>query len=119
MPKITPFSFLMSLSLIFTSVNIIQAKEINPTITNAQSSTLNSFDFKVSPNPAKNYIKINFNDKITANISILDGVGNEVLFEKINNESSKEISLHNLNSGIYFISVKIDDKTVIKRLIKY
>jgi len=120
MLKITPLSLLMYFSLLIASYTTILAKETTPLTTiGTYNYQLNSFDFKVSPNPAKNIIKVHFNDNITSDIFIFDGVGNKVLSERINNESTKEISLLSLNSGIYFISIKINDKTVIKRLIKY
>jgi len=117
MLKTTPLSFLISLLLIFSCLVSVQANEISPLTNNTY--TLNSFDFKVSPNPAENVIRVKFDTNITSDLFIYDGVGNKVLSETINNESSKEISLHDLKSGIYFVSVKVNDKTVIKRLIKY
>ena len=78
-----------------------------------------TFDFHISPNPANNEISIKFNEEIKASLSVYDGIGNQVIASSIKNESNKTIALNNLSSGIYFIRVKTDTKTIIKRFIKY
>lgn len=119
MPKITQLSFLLSFCLFFLiSTNDINANNNHFSIDTFEP-TLKVFDFNISPNPAKNFINILFTENVTGILLIHDGLGNQVLEQEVNNETSKNISLQELNSGIYFISVKTNTKTIIKRLIKY
>lgn len=120
MPKITLYSFLLSCSLVFLiSTSSIQATDYNHFSNNTFEPSFKVFDFNVSPNPAKEYIVVKFTQNVNGTLLIHDGLGNQVMEQEVNNEKNKNISLQNLNSGIYFISVKTNAKTVIKRLIKY
>lgn len=119
MPKIITLLPLI-VSCLFTihaSNSNMQANFIDEIINYTPSSSL--FDFNISPNPAKDNIKIEFSENISGIIFIHDNLGNQVLELGINSSSNQDISLANISSGIYFISVKTNTKTVIKRLIKY
>ena len=105
--------------ILFSYNNNIQATPTNYTTSNYFTPLSTAFDFKILPNPAQDFIKVNFKSNVSALLFIHDGLGNEVLSEVINNESDKEISLQNLSSGIYFVSIKINNETSIKRLVKY
>ena len=95
-------------------VNTIYNNQINSSETN-----LKLFDFNISPNPAKGNINIEFTKNMSGIIRIHDNLGNQVLEVDINDTLNQNISLEELNSGIYFVSVKTTEKTIIKRLIKY
>lgn len=119
MPKI--FSPLLLIACCFFAINFnnIHAKtKFNNTIVEFRPSSA-SFDFNISPNPAKDNINIEFTRNVSGVIFIHDSLGNQVFKLTINGTVNQNISLENLNNGIYFISVKTNAKTVIKRLIKY
>ena len=105
--------------LILTSINNANANNVPQHSTSLVETDIKLFDFNVSPNPAKEVINIEFTKNITGIVYIHDGIGNQVLEQEVNNELNKKISLRELNSGIYFISVKTNAKTMIKRFIKY
>ena len=72
------------------------------------------------PNPFENYFTISLiNSTNTADVSfvIFDLTG-KTIFENDKNTDSTLVNLEHLESGVYFIKLKIDDKTLVKRLIK-
>jgi hypothetical protein len=74
------------------------------------------FDIKIYPNPTNKIIFIEANELIE-NIQIFD-INEKLVLNKNNNSSKKEINTSNLTQAIYFISIKIKDKTIIKKFIK-
>lgn len=69
----------------------------------------------VFPNPANNSIQIeNINSNF--NITIYDVFGNLVLRKKYSSEN-KTINLEAISNGIYYISIKTDEKIYTKKLI--
>lgn len=120
MLKTTYLTLLTSCCLfLLTSINSVNANNVPQQSINLVETDIKLFDFNVSPNPAKEIINVEFTQNTTGTLFIYDGLGNQVLEKEVNNELNKKISLHELNSGIYFISVKTNAKTVIKRFIKY
>lgn len=115
-----PFLFISYCLFFLIISNQIQAINRSYISINTFQIDRKPFNFTFSPNPSQEYINIEFTENVTGILYIHDGmIGNPVLQQEINNEKSKSISLQNLKSGIYFISVKTNSNTVIKRLIKY
>ncbi|MFH2141076.1 MAG: T9SS type A sorting domain-containing protein [Bacteroidota bacterium] len=89
-------------------------KELNP--------SESSYDLSIYPNPASNYVNIDLADltKKEVMIFIYDIKGN-LIFQELksanNNEEIKTLDIRNLATGIYFISIKSLNNTVIKKLI--
>ncbi|WP_189358332.1 T9SS type A sorting domain-containing protein [Algibacter mikhailovii] len=80
----------------------------------ASTQSNNLLEFNVYPNPAKDYITVN--SEINNTIKIISSLGLEV--KTINKASkSQEISVADLTSGLYFVSVSSDNGTGIKKLI--
>jgi len=75
-------------------------------------------EFKIYPNPAKTFIKINFEEDYTTDfkIRIFDLLGKEHTI-KIEEEETRliYIGLDNFSSGFYFVEVVFPDK---RRLVK-
>ncbi len=73
---------------------------------------------KIYPNPAKDYLYINFEDKVSDDVRIMvsDIFGRTVKLVKNTNNSIKKIDLSNINNGIYIISI-IDSKEIISKKI--
>ncbi|MEJ6792947.1 MAG: family 16 glycosylhydrolase [Lacinutrix sp.] len=69
--------------------------------------------FKVSPNPASDYITISSEEKIDC-IALFDALGNEVF--KLY-ENSKQIDVSFLDSGMYFLKINSGKRIVTKKII--
>lgn len=63
-----------------------------------------AFDFWVYPNSSTNEIVLQISQKIDATISIIDAMGHQVLFERLNGRNAR-FNINHLSSGLYFISV--------------
>ncbi len=91
--------------------------------TNSNSENY-QFDMKVFPNPVIDYLSLSVTvDKITnASIIIYDEIGRVV--SKDNHKklyvgiSDIQLDVNYLNSGIYFVSLTIDNQTITKQVIK-
>ncbi len=76
-------------------------------------------DFTVTPNPASTAITLQSNrDLQNADISIINLLGETILSQTTNNNSSAEIDVSGLNNGIYFIIIKSDNKFITQKFIK-
>ncbi len=76
----------------------------------------NTIAFKISPNPASNFINISIADKIIDELKIVDINGKTVLI-KNKLESNGQIDISKFDAGVYFISVKIANKTGIQKIL--
>ena len=74
-----------------------------------------TIDFTMYPNPASNYIII---QKSTSKASAYKVMNQNGQIVRSGTVSGKEISLEQLPTGIYFVSILTDNKTAIKRFIK-
>lgn len=87
------------------------------TVTSIQNNTESNSEVSIYPNPFKDLITIKNNNTSQKEIEIYS-----ILGQKINAYSSKEktieINTSELLSGIYFVKVKWDDKSVLQKLIK-
>jgi hypothetical protein len=66
------------------------------------------------PNPAKDYINIQYKDIMTVNI--YNSQGNLVLTNKFNYKNNVNIDLSKLESSIYIMEIITKDKTISKRI---
>jgi len=69
---------------------------------------------KIFPNPASSYLQIESKGLEISKVTIIDLQGKEILV-KVNNLD--RINISNLSKGIYFIKLKISNKTITKKLI--
>jgi subtilisin family serine protease len=75
-------------------------------------------DYLIYPNPASNNFTIQFNDnKSKGKVEIFNLLGENLKSFSFNNQSSLVINREKLASGIYFIQIKTQDSTIIKRVI--
>ncbi|MDD3741717.1 MAG: T9SS type A sorting domain-containing protein [Bacteroidales bacterium] len=86
-------------------------------------SEINIPDLNIFPNPADEYIELKFDDNFhnVDQINILDATGKFICEIDISNYNSKNTIRHDikqLNEGIYYISIKNDNKTDLHRFIK-
>jgi hypothetical protein len=77
---------------------------------------LNEF-VKLSPNPADNFLNINFLNKVNSiiNLSVYDSNGRIVKTNKLTNNTSLDIS--NINSGIYLLRLDDGDSVYFQRVV--
>lgn len=77
-------------------------------------------DFALYPNPAKSLITISstINGTVKINYEIVDVLG-KVILQNENNSSDKFIiNIHDLNSGIYFLRLHVNNSFVVKKFVK-
>lgn len=79
----------------------------------------NLIQFNIKPNPANDFINIDFNDvKQDITISIFTIYGSKLLENEYSNKKEINLYISKLEKGIYFVSVNIKGKTSIKKFIK-
>lgn len=73
--------------------------------------------FSIYPNPAKNNLTLNIsNDLLGASFSITDLLG-KVIYASVLDGNNNLIDITNFNSGIYFITMKKNDKKLAQKFI--
>ena len=72
--------------------------------------------FTIFPNPATNFVKILNIKEFDVSVSDISG---KIIIEKFNCFDGIILPLINLSKGIYFINIKTENETVIKKIIKY
>jgi hypothetical protein len=73
-----------------------------------------NFDFTISPNPTESRLNVSFSSE-NATYEIMNYLGQEVKKGKLNQDG---IDVNDLNSGIYFLKVNSNQKSVSKKFIK-
>ncbi|WP_034042162.1 glycosyl hydrolase family 28-related protein [Wocania ichthyoenteri] len=69
------------------------------------------------PNPTKNYLNITSKVNTIDSISVVDLLGKKV-FHKLVNDKSATANLNNVNSGLYLVTVYINNRSRIFKIIK-
>jgi hypothetical protein len=69
------------------------------------------------PNPAKELLNFNFKEIDDYIIDIVDLTGKTLLSDQTNS-TTHQLSLNSLSPGIYFVSIKSESKSVVKRIVK-
>ena len=81
--------------------------------------TLGNIKFGFKPNPASNFINIYTDSKITADIRIMD-LNSRLIREYFDVELNYifEFDVSDLIPGVYFILIKNNEETIVKKFIK-
>ncbi len=75
-------------------------------------------ELSIYPNPSAGNFNVSFNNTIEKGfVKILNILGETILTEDINHESSKEIKLNNISRGIYFVNVFDGERNFSKRIV--
>lgn len=77
----------------------------------------NGASFSILPNPASDFVKINFNNEQTGIITIKNILGQDIYKEKINKTSNAVVPVYNLDNGIYIIEFSSNNTYFSKKLI--
>lgn len=74
------------------------------------------YDLNLYPNPATNYVQVTANQigKKTISVKTIDG---REVFNKVSTDNLMNIDTSNLAVGIYFVTIKTNGKTEVKKLI--
>ena len=94
--------------------------EIDATFTNytLSNSDIEKIDITVYPNPVNDLLTISSPNNEILSISVFTINGKEIQsFEKMN-QNRNEISLINLDSGVYFLEIRTDVGRVTKKVVK-
>ncbi|MDN5205105.1 T9SS type A sorting domain-containing protein [Fulvivirgaceae bacterium BMA10] len=78
-------------------------------------------DYKIYPNPVKDYVKIKFtnNSSQTLTIQLTDVLGRTVHTNRYDQyEFDEEIDMGSLNEGVYLMHFVLEDKRVTERILK-
>lgn len=68
------------------------------------------------PNPAKNQINIEYPESLNIqNLKIVNILGQDVYVASVNNDSSIQLDVSSLTSGIYYIHVNTQEGTIIRK----
>ncbi|MBC7695057.1 MAG: T9SS type A sorting domain-containing protein [Burkholderiales bacterium] len=94
--------------------NCLQAIDVGIT------EILNKNDFAVYPNPAKSVITISSNiiGNTKINYEVVDVLGKVILMNDNHNANNFNININDLNSGIYFLRLQINNSVVVKKFVK-
>lgn len=87
--------------------------------TSAGVSPIEKTKFVIYPNPAQNFISIKFENQISsAELSIINLLGEIVLSSKISNINTARIDVASLTSGIYFFQIRAGNEFQQMKIIK-
>jgi hypothetical protein len=77
----------------------------------------NGASFSILPNPASDFVKINFNNEQTGIITIKNILGQDIYKEKINKTANAVVPVYNLDNGIYIIEFSSNNTYFSKKLV--
>ncbi len=102
-----------------TWVNFFRIHNYYTSFVGIKENAVQHSDVTINPNPTTNSIVIsNTNNVLFNEVSVSDITGKVVLSEKVIPTTSITLNITLLNSGIYFISLKGNDFTSYKKIIK-
>ena len=83
------------------------------------NESFEKLDFSLYPNPSEDYIEIQLNNEFTNNVSLelYNQIGLICKIEKLFSSKTR-IETEDLSSGIYFVKIKTENETIVKKLIK-
>ena len=76
-----------------------------------------SSEINIFPNPNNGQFTVQVPENKLYDIAVYNVLGENVLDERQINSSQKTIELHNVKSGVYFVHLSIDNKTISRKII--
>lgn len=77
---------------------------------------LEKYRLELYPNPVYDFFNIKFNQTISS-VTVINLMGQLVLTKKIDNQQTK-LDLTSLDKGIYFVQIQVNEKLIIRKLVK-
>jgi Secretion system C-terminal sorting domain len=73
---------------------------------------------EILPNPVNNFLKIKCNEPIQS--CSMSDISGKIVLQQLNNEKSQQmiVSLCSVPNGVYFLSVRINDRVVVRKIVK-
>lgn len=96
---------------------IVDNITIDKTISTAINDVKNDDDLIIYPNPASDYITIDYKEENPASLKIYDTTGKLVL-SKENMKAQEQVDIQALSNGIHIIELMSEDKVYISKLVK-
>lgn len=78
-----------------------------------------TMDVQIYPNPASEKINITLNKSIDAEVSVCNLAGKALIRYTLKGKSNFDLSISNLESGVYFIKILSKEGLIIEKLIKH
>jgi len=94
---------------------------VPPPILGTKEIILNSQDINLFPNPATNQLTIHtssFHANEAVTVSVMNVLGEVTQEEKLKWSGDESLNIENLSSGIYFLQMKWEGGSVVKKFIK-
>ena len=83
-------------------------------------NNIESQNFKIYPNPARDFVNIEIQDNENKNTLVeIVNVNGQVIYSETINNNTKTINLSDYSSGIYHVRINTSVKRIIKKLIIY
>ncbi len=93
----------------------ISGKEVTYTV---NVDEINTIDVTIYPNPAKDFVILSTVNSQQSTVKIYNAIG--MLMDEIEIDSEElEINLSDYNPGVYFVNIKSENGTVVKKIVKY
>ena len=103
----------------YTNSNIILTQGFHQGVLNVTTSVEN-FDIKtkIYPNPTTNFLIIELEENVNAELLVYDINGKIVIKDKLNDEQKKQLDFSFLNQGNYLLHINIADKQSVYQINK-
>jgi hypothetical protein len=89
---------------------------LNSNISAGVFNDTQNYEITVYPNPAKNELKISFNQKPNSKVRIINSLGQEV-FQSKNIKKTLDVNISNWKTGVYFIRITDNNYSISKKFI--
>ena len=96
---------------------VVKAR-IDGTIGVAENNYFAKHEVKIYPNPTANQITLAFDQLTSGQIHLFNLTGQQVLIEQITQTKTHQISVADLPKGVYFVTIKTENTTITKKIIK-
>jgi hypothetical protein len=88
------------------------------TATNNLEANTNDLPFKIFPNPANDFITIQFDKNYpSVDVQIVNLLGKVIVNTEVQDTQTYKIELNHLATGIYLVRVKVEERVFTKKLV--
>src|SRR5690554_1357582 len=103
----------------YDNIKITALNAVPPGVIALSVDDILSEKFNLYPNPATNLVNItNSENHLVNQVVVYDVAGKQLSTQTFNNKSEIQLNIENLASGSYFLHIKTNQGTAVKKLIK-